>query len=103
MTWTMSPDVFVSSDIAERDYCKDCGSTIGMRYHFQADSLGIAIGTMDKECNFSTAPTIHIFIKDKPAWFDIPDDGGKRYAEHNTDSSILQLMQEWEQHHQTTA
>ena len=67
-----------------------------MEYYFQPESLGIALGTVDKECNFSTAPGCHIFLKDKPAWFKVPDDGAKRYDGHNTDSDIIQQMQDYE-------
>jgi hypothetical protein len=100
VTWTTPPDVFKSSSIAERDYCKECGSTVGMRYHFQADSLGITLGTVDSECGFSTAPATHIFLKDKPSWFMVPDDGAKRYEGHNTDGNLPMQMQAWEEKQQ---
>jgi hypothetical protein len=74
-----------------------------MRYHFQPDSLGITLGTVDSECSFSTAPASHIFLKDKPTWFKVPEDGAKRYDGHNTDSNLLQQMRDWEEKQQKTS
>lgn len=102
VTWTTKPDVFKSSNIAERMYCQKCGSTIGMEYYFQPESLGIALGTADNDCKFSTAPATHIFLKDKPAWFKVPEDGAKRYDGHNTDGNIIKQMQEYEEKQQST-
>lgn len=100
--WSTAADVFKSSEIAERDYCKECGSTIGMRYHFQPDSLGVTLGTIDKECNFSKRASYHIFLKDKPAWFTVPEDGAPRFEGHNTDNGFLQQMGDWEDRQRKT-
>jgi hypothetical protein len=96
VTWTHDPDVFVSSDIGERDYCKDCGSTLGMRYYFQPYKLAIALGTVDNRCDVSKGPSIHIFLKDKPMWFNVPDDGAKQYQTHQTDNDFSQKLEQWQ-------
>lgn len=97
--WTTPPDVFSSSDDAERDFCKDCGSTIGMRYHFQEDSLGIVLGTIDENCDFVPDTSYHIFVKDKPAWFQIPNDGKPQYQRFPDDRRYEEGMQQWRKSH----
>lgn len=79
IVWTQQPDVYKSSKAAERDYCKECGSTLGMRYLFQPDRVSVALGTVDKEYDVQHPPDHHIFLKDKPSWFSVPDDGSPRY------------------------
>lgn len=40
--------------------------------------VGIAAGSLDDDTQVPR-PTSHIFVKEKPAWYDIPDDGVARY------------------------
>lgn len=43
-------------------------------------SVGIAAGTVDDEdASQVPPPTCHIFVKEKAAWFDIPNDGAERF------------------------
>ena len=73
------PDIYSSSDIAKRFYCQKCGSTLGMTYQNHNHTLGIVLGTFDTECDFNPEVQCHIFQKDKPAWYTVPDDGKPRY------------------------
>lgn len=79
VSWSQQPDVWASSKFAERYYCKQCGSAIGMLYLFQPDRLGIVAGLFDGKEAAKLTPTAHIFLKDKPEWFNVPDDGAGRY------------------------
>ena len=72
--WSQEPDVWKSSRVAERYLCKKCGSTMGMIYMFAPDTIGIAAGTIKK--GEVPGPFAHIFLKDKPSWFTIPNDDG---------------------------
>lgn len=93
--WTTAPDTFASSDFAARDFCKVCGSTIGMRYHFQEKSLGVTLGSVDKDCDIVPEITCHIFLKDCPAWYQLPDDGKPRYQEFDDDGRYQDGIKRW--------
>jgi hypothetical protein len=77
--WTQAPDVWASSDFAERGYCKVCGSAISMTYLFKREEIGVTLGTI-KEANPPIAGlSSHIFLAEKAPWFVIPDDGAVRH------------------------
>ncbi len=84
VSWNREPDIWPSSDIAERLFCKICGSVVGMRYFVEADRVGIAIGLFDKAKELKMAPSAHIFLKDKPGWFQVPDDGAEMCQEFSS-------------------
>jgi hypothetical protein len=43
-------------------------------------STGVAVGTLDDDGKISVPrPTAHIFLKEKASWFEVPDDGAKRF------------------------
>ena len=98
--WTTPPDSFKSSENAQRDFCKVCGSSIAMRYHFQEDSLGINLGTLDIGCDFVPETQCHIFVKDKPAWYQIPDDGKPRHDRFDNDGKYEDGMRRWREERQ---
>ncbi|KAI1623295.1 Mss4-like protein [Exophiala viscosa] len=77
VTWTQQPDKWSCSDIAGRGYCKMCGSTMSMIYHFEKEQTYICLGTV-VETDHSLQPGAHIFLKDKAPWFTIADDGARR-------------------------
>jgi hypothetical protein len=52
-----------------------------MLYVFQPDRIAICVGLMDGTAAAKLRPTAHIFLKDKPEWFTVPDDGVERYQE----------------------
>ena len=76
-------EVWKSSDIGERYFCKQCSSTIGMRCLFEPDKLGITVAVLDGGKQLELRPSAHIYLKDKPAWFDVLDDGARRWQEFN--------------------
>ena len=67
------------SDIASRAFCSKCGSALWMKYHCDqiTDNPGyhVVLGLIDE----ATArvdipkPRSHIFVSQKPSWYDIPD------------------------------
>ncbi|KAL9000207.1 MAG: hypothetical protein Q9169_001109 [Polycauliona sp. 2 TL-2023] len=78
----------LTSSIAQRTICSECGSNITMQYKCDETTIGIAAGTIDERC-FANAGggglmkmgvTEHIFLEQKVAWYEIPDDGAKRWG-----------------------
>jgi hypothetical protein len=90
ISWIQQPDIMASSTIAKRYFCKDCGSVMGMSYDFQPDEIGITCGTVEGPV---PPPSAHIFLKDKPSWFTVPDDGAKR--QETFSDGFLKRLSEW--------
>lgn len=97
ISWTQQPDVWSSSEIAERYFCKDCGSTVGMRYFFEPNRFFVTVGLIAGGEASELAPGCHIFLKDKPIWFQLPDDGTARREEFST--AYAQRIDEYEKKH----
>ena len=76
--WNQHPDIWKSSKIAERWFCKDCGSSLGMMYFHVPDRIDIPVCSMATKVKLGLYPDAHIFLKDKPAWVQVPDDGAER-------------------------
>lgn len=83
VSWNQNPDIWSSSKLAERYFCKACGSAIGMLYFFDPNRIGITMGLIDGGKDLKLPPSAHIFLKDKPAWFQVPEDGAERCQEFN--------------------
>jgi len=80
LTWTQQPDIWQGSDIAERGFCKTCGSTLSMSYFVNEDRISVALGTLETTSAQSLPPMdAHIFLKDKAPYFVLADDGVNRY------------------------
>ncbi len=65
LTW------YASSDIAERGFCQNCGSSLFYRVH-QEPGIGIAAGCLDDTDQLRLDK--HIFVADKGSYYDISDD-----------------------------
>jgi hypothetical protein len=64
--WTRgSPAAFRSSSLAERDYCKDCGTPLSFR-RIDGDSIEIMTGTFDRPDR--VAPTIQYGSESRLGW-----------------------------------
>jgi len=84
--------VFKASPHAERTFCGECGSTIGMWYRAEPDGGGVAAGTIDEEKTVKgwfKGPQSHIYVKDVPSWYEIPEDGRRR---HDTMLEVGRLL-----------
>ncbi len=79
--WTQQPDMWQASNIAERGYCKQCGSAMSMRYFFEADRIGLTLGTVIEAQPALPPVGAHIFLKDKASYFTLTDDGAERFDE----------------------
>jgi hypothetical protein len=60
-----------SSDTARRGFCRRCGSSLFWQAD-AADHVSIAAGTLDDTTGLRT--TAHIFVADKPGYYDLTDD-----------------------------
>ncbi len=56
-----------------------------MRYFFEPDRVAVTVGCLDGGKQLELQPSAHIFLKDKPAWFEVPEDGARRWQEFHTE------------------
>ncbi|MGD0640328.1 MAG: GFA family protein [Roseiarcus sp.] len=66
--WTRgAPKTFVSSAIAERGFCADCGTPLTYR-PLDREEIGVTIASLDHPA--AVAPTIQFGVESKIAWLD---------------------------------
>ena len=80
--------------------CKDCGSPVTMRYHCDQDDIGLAVAGIETEGvvmenGKALQATEHIFISQKPEWYEIPDDGTKKWDRFTPD--FEEKLHRWRQ------
>lgn len=61
-----------SSSFAERLFCGQCGTPLGIDYEIQPDTFDFTVPTLDDPA--AIAPGFHIFWASKVPWFDPGDD-----------------------------
>ena len=72
LTWIRGePKIYPSSDIAERGFCEDCGSTLTFRYLEESEMLDVAAVCFDDPGVFD--PLDHIWTKTRPRWIKLAD------------------------------
>lgn len=86
LSWSTPPSAFRFSDIAQRGFCPLCGSSLTMAYHCQPERISVAAGTIDETSVHGNLPkpSMHIFLKEKAGWFQLPEDGLDRWEEFST-------------------
>ena len=62
---------FKTSNIAERGFCRECGSSLFWR-PFELDTTGIIAGSLDGPTGLKTVG--HIFVGEKSDFYNITDD-----------------------------
>lgn len=72
----------------ERTHCGKCGSPIYFQYLEEKEWTSLATSSIDDQSvkGKLPKPTEHIFLEEKAAWYDLPDDGlakYKRFANEN--------------------
>jgi hypothetical protein len=65
-----------ASDAAGRGFCSNCGSALFWRAD-GAESISILAGAFDQPLGVATG--VHIYCADKGDFYEIPDDGARRY------------------------
>lgn len=56
-----------------------CGGTLSIQYDCYPDKTHVAAGTIVKGAEVLPKLGVHIFVKSKPVWYDIPGDGLPRW------------------------
>jgi hypothetical protein len=83
VTWTTrEPDRFHSSAIAERGYCRECGTPLTFEYLKASEKLDLTVGSFDEPGRFR--PTAHFGTESlHEAWLDtrsLPRQRSDEYA-----------------------
>jgi hypothetical protein len=65
------PSFYRSSEFAERSFCPNCGSTLGMREEVLKNRVQVAIGSLDEPQRVSIQD--HVWTRSRVAWFDTTD------------------------------
>jgi len=68
LAWTRgAPSVFASSEVAERGFCRDCGTPLTFRY-VESDRISVTTGSLDEPHRLR--PTLAHGIEGKAPWFE---------------------------------
>jgi hypothetical protein len=57
VTWAREPDWYQSSPVAERPYCRECGTSLGFRFKDGSENMDLTVGSFDDPSPFK--PTHH--------------------------------------------
>ena len=94
ITWDGPIAKYKISDIATRALCVQCGGTLSIQYDLYPDKTHVAAGTIVTGAELVPKAGAHIFVKSKPVWFSLPDDGVVKWEEF--DDEFEKLLGEWE-------
>jgi hypothetical protein len=66
LVWTRgAPAIFQSSNLAERGFCRDCGTPLTYRF-VEEDTISVAVGSLDDPR--AAAPTIQYGVEGELPW-----------------------------------
>lgn len=92
---------FRLASFASRGCCEACGGTLFMQYDCYPGKTHVAAGTMTNFPKEWTMPRVqtHIFVRSKPAWYQMPEDGVSRWQDWDDEfrASFPEVVQLWEQ------
>lgn len=94
INWEGSIAKYRVSDIATRSLCVQCGASLSIQYDCYPDKTHVAAGIITQGAELLPKVGIHIFVKSKPAWYNIPDDGVPRIEEF--DKEFLGVLTAYE-------
>lgn len=66
-----APRWYRSSPFAERGFCPDCGSTLGMREEVLGDRVQVSVGSLDEPDRVHVQD--HVWTSSRVSWFDTCD------------------------------
>jgi hypothetical protein len=81
LTWKGPISIFQSSSVASRSFCSKCGSNLALQYDCYPDKTHVAATTVRKSDWEMPEVAVHIFVKSKPDWYQIPADVVERCVE----------------------
>lgn len=95
ITWDGSPAKYRISELATRSLCVQCGGTLNIQYECYPGKTHVAAGTLTKGADLlPKQPSCHIFVRSKPVWYTIPDDGVPKWEEF--DDEFKQTLHRYE-------
>jgi hypothetical protein len=69
VAWDREPDLYDSSPIAERPYCRECGTSLGFRFKDDAADMDLTVASLDDPSRFK--PVKHFGVESAHrAWLD---------------------------------
>lgn len=87
VTWAREPDWYVSSPIARRPFCRDCGTSLGFEFP-DSENMDLTVGSFDEPSRFK--PQHHFGAESMHrAWIDTSS-----LPEHRTDEHQA-LVDRW--------
>jgi hypothetical protein len=79
--WQGEPDWYESSPIAERPYCRECGTSLGFRFRNDGDNMDLTVASFDDPSRF--VPKHHFGAESMHrAWLDTAGLPEKRTDEY---------------------
>jgi hypothetical protein len=75
------------SKAATRTFCASCHSPLTMVYNAVPDEVGLVATTIDEKLSAAPVPKVeqHIYLAQKPGWYDIPVKEGVKLYDGPTD------------------
>jgi hypothetical protein len=52
VAWDREPDLYDSSPIAERPYCRECGTSLGFRFKDDGENMDLTVASFDDPSRF---------------------------------------------------
>lgn len=76
------------SKAATRTFCASCHSPLTMVYNAEPDEVGLVATTIDEKLSAEPVPKVeqHIYVAQKPGWYDISAEDGAKVYDGPTDS-----------------
>ena len=89
IAWQHEPDWYASSEVAERPFCRECGTPLGFAFN-AGDRMDLTVGSFDDPASFY--PTENFGIESKhAAWEDTSHLPGTKVTET---ASVIKRWQE---------
>ena len=81
LTWSGPITTYHSSSIATRTFCAKCGSNLTIQYACYPDKTHVAYALVRRSDWEAPRVGVHIFVRDVPGWYGVPEDGVVRWEE----------------------
>jgi hypothetical protein len=92
--WTKGePAVFQSSSVAERGYCRDCGTPLFFRY-LAKDQIDVTIGSLDDPA--AARPTSQVGVESRVPWWRELFELAERTTQQEPPPGGLEAMQNYQ-------
>lgn len=88
LTWQGPISEFQASSLAARSFCSRCGSNLTIQYDCYPDKTHVAVATVVKSDWEMSKVGVHIFVKSRPQWYQIPADGLQRCPEFDPEFEV---------------